>query len=82
MDEVIEIRGFLRTGIVRCKVVLTITHDGTDYEVDYQMTPYRSEFESVFSTAALNGNIIELAYDAGTQGAPVIFKGLIENFIV
>jgi len=79
-DEVIEIRGFLRTGTVRCKVVITITHDGTDCDIDYQMTPYRPEFETVFISAAINANVIELSYDAGTQGGNIIFKGLIENF--
>lgn len=79
-DEVIEIRGFLRTGVVRAKVIITITHDGTDCEVDYQMTPYRSEFETIFTTAVINSNVIELNYDVGLQGGNVIFKALIENF--
>jgi hypothetical protein len=79
-DDIIHISGLLKTGTVRTKFDLIITHDGTDPEFDFQMNPYRTQFETLFTGIAFNGSNIELSYDVGSLGASITIQAIINKF--
>lgn len=76
----IELRGVLITGSVRSKAVVTITHNGSTCDLDVNLVPYRSQFASLFTGASISGSNILLAYDVGSLGASINFKGKLEKF--
>lgn len=79
-DDVIQLTGAAITGSTRAKVVLTITHDGSTCDLDVNIVPYTSEFISMFTGASISGSDILLAYNVGSLGASVNFKGKLETF--
>jgi hypothetical protein len=79
-DDVIEIKGSLVAGVKKTKFTITITNDGTDCEIDYQMVPYVEEFQSIFTTPSIEGGLIMLNYDVGVQADSITIKGFIDTF--
>lgn len=79
-DDVIEIKGSLVAGTKKTKIIITITHDGTDCEIDYQMVPYVEEFQSIFTTPTIEGGLIMLNYDVGVQADSITIKATVNNF--
>lgn len=79
-DDVIEIKGTLVAGTKKTKITITITHDGTDCEIDYQMVPYVEEFQSIFTVPTIEGGLIMLNYDVGVQSDSITIKATVNNF--
>ncbi len=79
-DDVIEIKGSLVAGTKKTKITITITHDGTDCEIDYQMVPYVEEFQSIFTLPTIESGLIMLNYDVGVQTDSITIKATVNNF--
>lgn len=79
-DDIIEIIGGLKSGKLRTRFKLIISHDGVSANMDYQMMPFVDKFKDIFTGVSLNIRDIDLTYNVGAIGDLLKINAIINKY--